>query len=79
MRFQKALELSGLGAEHLRKSSHHVIERKKKSARKALMLAEILSVCPVSKIMECQEDEEFKANWFLEEGNLSGRRRASAT
>lgn len=53
--------------------------KKKKSARKSLMLAEILYVCPVSKIMECQGDEESKANWFLEEGNLSGRQRASAT
>ena len=29
--------------------------------------------------MECQGDEESNANWFLEEGNLSGRKRASAT
>lgn len=79
MRFQKVLESSEFGAEHLWKSSHHVIKRKKKSARKSLMLAEILYVCPVSKIMECQGDEESKANWFLEEGNLSGRQRASAT
>lgn len=35
------------------------------------MLAEILCV-PSFKIMECQGDEESKANWFLEEGNWVG-------
>lgn len=28
--------------------------------------------------MECQGDEKSKGNWISEEGNLSGRHRASA-